>query len=232
MLTFNIVTLFPHLYKSYQEIRPLKTALEKHLVELNIIDLREFSDHKRKNVDDRPYGGGVGMILSIDPLYRALHSIYNKDNYKNIIADKKLHKISGKNIFVLSPSGQRYTQKHALQNKGYKEITLVCGRYEGIDHRITKIADVKLLSIGDFILSGGELASLAIVESITRLIPGAIEKHISTIDESFADGTLEYPQYTRPESFKGLKVPDTLLSGHHKKIQEWRRENSKPISNF
>ncbi len=211
MITFDVITLFPNLFKEHLENLPFKRAIEKGLINVNLTNLRDFAIDKRGTVDDTPYGGGVGMILRIEPVYNALQSINNKQR-----------------VVLLSPKGEKFTQKKAHELSNCEEITFVCGRYEGIDARIEKYV-TDIISIGDYVVSGGELPTLVIMESITRLIPGVLEKEDAAGIESFSeklDEKLEYPQYTRPEEFKGEKVPEILLSGNHKEIEKWRNKNT------
>lgn len=212
MITFNVITLFPELIQPHLANLPFKKAFQKNLIKVNLINLRDFAIDKRGTVDDKPYGGGTGMLLMIEPLYKAIKSIKN----------------AGK-IVLLSPSGKKYNQTLAKSYSALTDITLICGRYEGVDERIKKYVD-ETVSIGDFVLSGGEIPALAILESVTRLIPGVLEKPDATTIESFADDnakTTEFPQYTRPEEFNGQKVPDVLLSGNHARIASWRENNFK-----
>ena len=214
MLTFDIITLFPELFSAHLNTLPLKRALEKNLLKVNLHNLRDFAIDKRGTVDDKPYGGGVGMILMIEPIYKALESISKTKNHK---------------IVLLAPSGKKYTQKTALEFSKCEQIILICGRYEGVDARVESLT-TDVISIGDYVLSGGELPALAIMESTVRLIPNVLEKEQAVKLESFSDGFLEHPQYTRPEDFKGVKVPEVLLSGDHKRISDWKKKNSEPVS--
>jgi len=211
MIKYNIITLFPDLIKKHLEYLPFRKALEKNLIEVNLIDLKDYALDSYGTVDGKPYGGGTGMILRVEPIYNAL-----KD-------------LKSKKTILLSPKGQKYTQKTAKKYASLEEITMICGRYEGVDARVENFVD-EIVSIGDYVLSGGELGALVIAESVTRLLPGVLEKEDATRIESFSQNKLEFPQYTRPETFENLKVPDVLLSGDHKKIQDWRDEHSKDVS--
>lgn len=225
MLNFHIVTLFPQIFETHFENLPFKRALLDKKIKINIHNLRDFAIDKRGSVDDRPYGGGVGMILRIEPLYDALVKIL-----KPLTGTTK--------IVVLTPKGTTYSQKKANEYKDVENLVIVCGRYEGIDARILELGTVferelkktiiiESVSIGNFILSGGEVAALAVLESVTRLIPGVLEKSDATKLESFSEeNKKEHPQYTRPEIFKDLKVPSVLISGDHKKILEWKNQNN------
>ncbi len=212
MITFNIITLFPELFAKHLEVLPFKKALDKKLIKVNLYDLRTFALDKHKTVDDKPYGGGKGMILMVEPLYKALKKIPSKTNTETIL---------------LAPSGKRYTQKTAQNLAKKTQITLICGRYEGVDARVEKLT-TKKISIGDYILSGGELPALVVMESVIRLIPGILDK-VALQKESFCNDTLEYPQYTRPENFKGMRVPKVLLSGHHENIEVWNKKHTKKV---
>ena len=218
MLTFDIVTLFPQLFESHLKELPFKKAIEKELVKINLHNLRDYANDKRGTVDDKPYGGGVGMILMIEPLYKVLKNIYGNSTEKIELSAKQ-------KIIVLAPNGVTFKQKTAQNLTECEQITIICGRYEGIDGRINEICDTTSISIGDFVLSGGEIPALAVMESTIRLIPSVLEKPEAALLESFSTDTLEHPQYTRPEDFMGYKVPQTLLSGDHKKIEQWKREN-------
>lgn len=215
MLKANIITLFPELIKNHFNFLPIKKALEIKEIEINLIDLKKYSTNNYGSVDSKPYGGGTGMILQIEPLYNALED--------NKLLNKKNNK-----VYLMTPKGNVYDQQKARELADFKEFTLICGRYEGVDQRIYEFIDGGI-SIGNYILSGGELASLVIIESVTRLLPKVLEKEDATLVESFSTDTLEFPQYTRPQEFKGLRVPDVLLSGDHAKIEKWRKENSKKV---
>lgn len=222
MLTFNIITLFPNLFAESIKTLPLKKAIEKEMINVNLVNLRDFGLDKYGTVDDTPYGGGVGMILRVEPIYNAMLRIYKDEtNFPaKVQTDRK--------VVLLSPTGERYTQQKAAEYAKCKDITFICGRYEGVDNRVEQILATETISIGDFVVSGGEIPTLAILESVTRLIPGILEKEQASRIESFSssDFKKEYPQYTRPEEFKGYKVPDVLLSGNHKEIDKWRLKNA------
>lgn len=223
-LKYNIITLFPELIYKHLEYLPFRKAIEMGVIEVNVVNLKNYGLDSYGTVDGKPYGGGAGMVLRVEPIFNALKdlNLITKQG-KRVKKDRNHSK-----IILLSPKGIRYSQNIAQKYRNLKEITLICGRYEGIDTRVEKFVD-EIVSIGDFILSGGELGALVITESITRLLPGVLEKSEAVKIESFANGKLEYPQYTRPEKFMGLKVPDVLLSGNHKEIENWRNENSKKV---
>lgn len=206
----TILTLFPQIFKELLSTSIIKKAQEKNLVKIDLVNIRDFATDKRKSVDDRPYGGGVGMIMRVDVLYRALK------------AQKKGH------VVLLSPKGKRYTQADAKRLARKKHLILLCGHYEGVDARIEDYVG-EVVSIGDFILTGGEIAAMVVVDSVVRLIKGVLPKGAAE-NESFAEGLLEYPQYTRPPVFRGKKVPEVLLSGNHRAIEKWREERQKAVS--
>ncbi len=221
MLTFNVITLFPQLFTEHINNLPFKRAVEKGLINCNLIQLRDYANDKRGTVDDRPFSGGIGMILMIEPIYKALAEI----NQIGQIDKTK------QRVVVLSPRGEKFTQRKAEELSKCEQITFINGRYEGIDARVEEYA-TDVISIGDYVISGGELASLVIMESITRLLPGVLDKENAIKIESFSgehENSLEYPQYTRPEEFMGKKVPQVLLSGNHKEIEKWQKENSKQL---
>ena len=233
MIKFDIITVFPQLFTEHLNNLPFKKAVEKKLSQYKLWDLKEFSVNNYGSVDDETYGGGVGMILSVEPIYNALCEIYGKDIMEKQLSDPKKQSLPKKHkIVVLSPRGRTYNQETARALSRCTQITLICGRYEGIDARVEENLATDVISIGDFVLSGGELPSLSIMESITRILPGVLEKKDATKIESFSEeieGVPEYPQYTRPENFMGVKVPSVLLNGNHKEIDVWRKDNSKRI---
>jgi tRNA (guanine37-N1)-methyltransferase len=217
-MKFDILTIFPDIVYSYAGESILKRAQKAGLVEIAAHDFREFTTDKQRHVDDRPYGGGAGMVLQVQPIYDCLKAI------------KAQKGKSGKTkIIIMDPAGKKFNQRMAEKFSKLDRLVLVCGRYEGFDERIYKLADEKI-SAGDYVLSGGELPALTIVEAVSRLIPGVLGNEESLAEESHSKKlniTSEYPQYTRPENFMGLKVPKVLLSGDHKKIAEWRKKRLK-----
>ena len=208
-MQFDIITLFPSLFDSFVSESLIAKARDKKLVDIRVHNLRDFTNDKHHTADDKPYGGGAGMLLKIEPLVTALKKIKRKKNSR---------------VILLSPAGKQFTQKRAdgLAKK-YDQLIFVCGRYEGVDARIKHYID-EAISIGPYILNGGEVAAMAVIESVFRLIPGALGNPDSLKDETWnKDTDREYPQYTRPEVFDGHRVPKVLLSGYHKKIEEWKR---------
>ena len=213
-MKISILTLFPEMFM------PLKTSLigkatDKKTLEINIIDIREFSKDKHKKCDDYPFGGGVGMLMTPQPIYDAITSIKGFE---------KAHKI------YMSPLGKTLCQKRVVELSQEEHLIILCGHYEGIDQRIIDMLIDEEVSIGDYVLTGGELPAMVLVDSVARYIPGVLGKSESADDESFASGMLEYPQYTRPQNFMGHIVPEILVSGNHEKIAEWKEEQSKQIT--
>ena len=204
-MKIDILTLFPNMFEGFLNESIIKRAIQKGLVEINIINFREFSKRNNKQVDDTPYGGGSGMVLMAQPI-DAIESRKKTDS----------------KIILLSPQGTPYTQQKALELKKEKHLILVCGHYEGFDERVRNFVSEEI-SIGDYILTGGELPAMVISDSIIRLIDGVIKKE-SYEEESFSNHLLDYPTFTKPENFRGLQVPEILLSGNHQKIAEWRKQ--------
>lgn len=211
----SILTLFPQMFSGPFDSSIIQRAKEKKLIEINFIDIRNFGIGKHRTVDDKPYGGGVGMILKVDVLKKALDETI----------DEKLKKTEQK-IILLSASGNQYKQKTAREFSKLKHLIIICGHYEGVDERIKEFIDYEI-SIGKFVVTGGEIPAMLIIDSIGRLIPGVL-KQDATSNESFSDENqyLEYGQYTRPEKFDDLEVPKILLSGNHEKINEWKKNQS------
>src|SRR5680860_1275867 len=223
-MKFQIITIFPDIFTSYFDETVIKRAENKKLIDFKIHNLRDWTTDKHRTVDDTPYGGGAGMLMKIEPLYKALKDI-NKKSAKIKPAKRK--------IILLSASGKKWNQRLAQKYSKLEEVVFVCGRYEGVDARIKKFIDEEI-SIGEYVLTGGELPAMVMIDSITRLLPGVLGNKTSVIEESHSEeGLAEYPQYTRPEIFemggKKLRVPKILLSGDHKKIEDWRKEQQKKI---
>lgn len=211
MLTIDIITLFPNIYFGPFSESIIARAIDSDLVNINTIDLRNFTDDKRRTVDDKPYGGGPGMLMIPDPLFRAIEKLKTVDSM----------------VILLTPQGKVFNQSFAQEFSFKKHLILVCGHYEGIDQRvIDSMIDLEL-SIGDYVLTSGNIPAMVLVDAIVRLIPGVLGSSESSESESFSDDCiLEYPQYTRPEVYRDMRVPEVLLSGNHKKIEEWRREKA------
>ena len=209
MMDIYVFTLFPEMFKGVLENSMLKIAREKSSLNIHLINFREFSMMKHKNVDDSPYGGGAGMLLKPDPIYSAVESIYP----------------GGGKIVLMTPQGKKYDQNMAEILAKEDRLAIICGHYEGYDERIRMLADNEI-SIGDYILTGGEIPAMVIIDSVARLIPGVLGEAESSIHDSYTNGLLEYPQYTRPRNFRGMEVPEVLISGNHKQIERWRRKES------
>ena len=214
-MRFDVLTLFPEMFAPVEQ-SIIGRAEKNNLIELNLINFREFSKDKQKHVDDCPYGGGAGMVIKPDVIYDAYRSIVDKLDYKP-------------KLIYLTPQGKVFNQKMARELANEKHLILLCGHYEGIDQRVLdKVVD-EAISIGDYVLTGGELPAMVLIDAISRNIDGVLDDE-SLVDESFNNDLLEYPQYTRPEVFMGEKVPEVLLSGHHANIEKWRREKSLEIT--
>lgn len=217
-MKFSILTLFPEIFAGPFNYSIVKKALDKKLVEINLVNIRDFSTDKYRTVDDKPYGGGAGMIMKVDIIDRAL---------ENLKLQTRNSELRTKTV-LLDPKGKLFTQKDAARLSKYDHLILICGHYEGVDQRVKKIAD-ESISLGNYILTGGEIPAMVVIDAISRLIPGVIKKESSQI-ESFTNSHLEFPQYTRPPEYKGMKVPTVLLSGNHGKINRWRSKNQKVYS--
>ncbi len=222
-MKFHLVTLFPEFFDSPLSHGLMGKAVEKDIVSFNKVDPREFATDKHKSVDDRPYGGGPGMVMFIDPIARALDSVGIKPAKEGGCA-------KGKRLIMLSPKGKPLTQQKAVELSKEEELTLVCGRYEGIDARFEDIFPVELVSVGDFVLNGGEAGAMCLIEAVARLLPDFMGHSESGTEESFSAGLLEYPHYTRPAEYGGLEVPKVLSSGNHALIEEWRRKESLDVT--
>ncbi len=214
-MRFDIITIFPEMLKPMLNASILKRAQANKKVIINVHDLRDYTIDKHKKVDDRPFGGGPGMVMSPQPIFDAVKKIKGRRKVTTILT---------------CPTGKPLTQKRVKALSGLKSIIIICGHYEGIDERVrTELVD-ESISIGDYVLTGGELPALVMVDAVARLIPGVLGTQASLDDESFENNLLEYPQYTRPENFRGIKVPSVLLSGHHKQVAEWRKAQSLEIT--
>ncbi len=241
MIKFEIITIFPQVFSYFNE-SIIKRAQEKKVVKINIHDLRDFTDDKRKTVDDRPYGGGAGMVIKLEPIFKAVGKIKSKVKSQKSRQKRGSPKRAVK-VILFSVKGKKFNQETAKKLSKFNQLILICGRYEGVDERVAKhIADEEI-SIGDYILTGGEIPAMIVVDAVSRLIPGVIKEQ-SLIEESFSqiknsklkikNSFFEYPQYTRPEIFepkRGVKwrAPKVLLSGNHKKIEQWRKKHKKII---
>ena len=216
-MRIDILTLFPKMFENILGESMLKIAQKKGLVEINVRNLRDWTDDAHKTADDKPFGGGPGMVMKIEPVYCALEELMIPPRRW----DPRLRGGSGVKVILLTPQGKKFDQKAAKRLAKNKRLVLICGHYEGVDERIRELADEEV-SIGDYVLTCGELPALVVVDAVVRLIPGVLGHDDSIRSESFENSLLEYPQYTRPAEFKGMKVPGVLLSGDHKKIEGWR----------
>ena len=212
-MKIGVITLFPEMFAALSEYGVSGRAVKNGLVDIAYFNPREFTDDKHRTVDDRPYGGGPGMVMKYEPLKRSVEMA--KEKFSGTAP-----------VILLSPQGARFNQKTAKRFSQYSELIFVCGRYEGIDQRFIDSNVDEEISIGDFVLTGGEIGVMAIIDATVRLLPGALGDELSRTDESFEDGLLEYPHYTRPRQIDGLECPDVLLSGDHEAIKKWRKEQS------
>lgn len=212
-MRIDVLTLFPRMFESPLDCSILKRAQEAFLVEIALTDIRDFATDNYRKVDDKPYGGGPGMVMMPGPVFDCAEYV------------QKLSPEKGR-VILLTPQGQRFNQKKALELSKEKRLILIAGKYEGFDERIRIGLDAEQISIGDYVLNGGELAAMVIIDAVVRLLPGALGDEDSAQDDSFSEGLLEYPQYTRPEAFRDMKVPDILLSGDHAKIAQWRKQQA------
>jgi len=213
MLRIDILTLFPQVFESPLSFSILKRARDNGLIEIVLTDIRDFSTDNYRKVDDKPYGGGPGMVMMPGPVFDCLKHV------------RKLSPDTGR-LILLSPQGQKFDQAKAVELSKEKHLILIAGKYEGFDERIRTGLGAEQISIGDYVLNGGELAAMVVIDAVVRLLPGALGDEDSAKNDSFIEGLLEYPQYTRPEVFRGMKVPEILLSGDHAKIAEWRKQQS------
>ena len=207
-MKIDILTLFPNMFQGVFQESIIKRAIDEEKVEINLVNFRDYTDDPHNKVDDTPYGGGAGMVLMPQPIFDCIDAIRTDDSV----------------VILLTPDGELYKQSMAYDLSKKKHLILICGHYEGFDERIRSICDMEI-SIGDYVLTGGEIPAMALVDSITRLLPGVIMEE-SHINDSFNDSLLDYPTYTKPREFRGMHVPEVLVSGDHKKIDEWRREES------
>ncbi len=204
-MKIDILTIFPEMFTGFINTSIIKRAIDDKKVEIKIYNFRDYSLDKHNRVDDYPYGGGAGMVLQCEPIFRCIDEILTKDS----------------KVIMMSPAGRVFKQQVAVDLSKEKHLIILCGHYEGFDERIKTLVDMEL-SIGDYVLTGGEVPAMAVTDAIVRLIPGVISQD-SLVSESFNDGMLDYPTYTRPEVFRGMRVPEVLLSGDHKKIEEYRQ---------
>jgi tRNA (guanine37-N1)-methyltransferase len=212
-MKFDIVTIFPRMVEAGLAEGVISRGVERGLLDIKVHDLREFTSDRHRSVDDVPYGGGPGMVMKPEPLARA-------------VEDLRARRGDPDTVVLLSPQGRRFTQAEAARMSGLRHVALLCGRYEGMDERVRTLVATEELSIGDYVLSGGELPALVIVDAISRLVPGVVGDTRSVEEDSFSRGLLDYPHYTRPSEFAGEKVPDVLMSGHHEQVRRWGKKTA------
>lgn len=210
-MIFDILTLLPEVCRAYLQASILGRAQQAGLITVRLVNVRDFANDRHRTVDDSPYGGGDGMVMKVEPLVAALESLPGRPQPR---------------IILMSPTGRLLDQELAAELAGLERLVLICGRYEGVDERVRALAVDQEISLGDFVLSGGELPALAVVDAVSRLVPGVLGGEDSAVRDSFSDGLLEHPHYTRPPEFRGLAVPEVLLSGNHAAIARWRRKES------
>jgi len=233
-MRFDILTIFPKIFSAqgglasgggacgYFGASIIKRAIEKKLIKIAVQDLRDYTNDKHRKVDDTPYGGGAGMVLKLEPIWRCIQALSSKFKVQS----------SKSRIILFSAKGKKYTQKDARRLAKYDNLILICGRYEGVDERVVKYVADEEISIGDYVLTGGEIPAMILVDSITRLLPGVLGNPESLEEESFGkikNSGLEYPQYTKPEKFNGWNVPKVLLSGNHQKIKKWKERKARSL---
>ncbi len=211
-MRFELFSLFPSIFTPYFEVSILQKAIEKNLIDVHVHNIRDWTFDKHHVTDDTPYGGGGGMVMKAEPIFTAVEDVLGENPTCPVI--------------LMSPQGRPFTQKIARELAEYPQIAIICGRYEGVDERVRERLITDQLSIGDFVITGGELPAMMVVDAVSRCLPGVLGDPTGMEDDSFASGLLEYPHYTKPEEFRGWKVPEVLLSGHHAKINQWRREQS------
>jgi tRNA (guanine37-N1)-methyltransferase len=214
MMKIDVLTLFPEMFSGVFGHSILKKAAEKEAVQYNVVNFREFADNKHQTVDDYPYGGGAGMVLKPQPIFDAVDTLIKENEHKK------------SRVILLCPQGERFTQKKAEELANDKHLIFICGHYEGYDERIRKHIVTDEISIGDYVLTGGELGAMVVIDSVVRLLPEVLGNEESHQQDSFSTGLLEHPHYTRPADFRGMKVPEVLMSGNHKNIEEWRVKES------
>ncbi len=212
-MRFDIITIFPELFAGVLECGIIRRAAESGLVDIRIINLRDFTKDRHRSVDDRPYGGGEGMVFMPGPLFEAVEFCVGQESGES-------------KVVLLTPQGKTWSQNLAAEFATIPHLLLICGRYEGVDQRVIDSLVDREISIGDFVLSGGEIPAMVVLDSVVRLIPGALGCSDSAVNESFSTGLLDYPQYTRPAEFRGQAVPEVLLSGDHARIEKWRKEQA------
>jgi tRNA (guanine37-N1)-methyltransferase len=223
LLQIDLLTLFPQMFQSPFSAGILKRAIDHKLVKVNIHNIRDHTHDKHRTVDDYPYGGGAGMVLKPEPIFEAVESVKSDMSPEEGISDGES---GGAPIILLTPQGRLFSQQVALELSKYSHLILICGHYEGVDERVREHLVTDEVSIGDYVLSGGELAAMVVIDAVVRLLPQALGSEASPLDDSHTAGLLEYPQYTRPPEYRGWAVPEVLFSGNHAQIARWRREQA------
>ncbi len=218
-MRFDIITIFPEFFSAVFDYGIVRRARAAGLIEIAAHDLRAWAGNKHKTVDDRPFGGGDGMVLKPDPIFEAVESLTGASDAQECVAKNA-------RVVLLSPQGRVLTQSLAAELARSERVVVICGRYEGVDERVAEALATDEVSIGDYILSGGEPAAVVLIDAVVRLLPGALGSETSAINESFSDGVLDFPHYTRPPEFRGMKVPQVLLGGNHAEVARWRRRES------
>jgi len=216
-MQIDILTLFPQMFQSPFSVGIFKRAVDRNLIQVNIHNIRDYTHDKHHTVDDYAYGGGAGMVLKPEPIFEAVESVKS---------DILRQGVSELPIILLTPQGRLFCQQIAQELSRYSYLILICGRYEGVDERVCEHLATDEISIGDYVLGGGELAAMVVVDAVVRLLPGVIGSEASALDDSYTTGLLEYPQYSRPDVYQGWAVPEVLLSGNHSQIAKWRREQA------
>ena len=209
-MKFDIITIFPRMVQAGLAEGVVSRGIDQQLLDVAVHDLRDFTTDRHRSVDDMPYGGGPGMVMKVEPLVKAVEFVRERRGSGHVV--------------LLSPQGRRFTQRDAERLSGLAHVVLLCGRYEGMDERVRELVATEELSIGDYVLSGGELAALIVVDAVSRLVPGVVGDEQSVAEDSFSRGLLDHPHYTRPVEVEGRRVPDVLLSGHHADVRRWRRK--------
>ncbi|MCX4347731.1 MAG: tRNA (guanosine(37)-N1)-methyltransferase TrmD [Lachnospiraceae bacterium] len=222
-MEFHVMTLFPEMIVQGLSTSVLGRAIARGIISLNAVNIRDYTLDKHKRVDDYPYGGGAGMVMSADPVVRCCRSVFEKIEEKKRGEGKEAGR---RRVIYLTPQGRTFSQEMAREFAKEEELVFLCGHYEGIDERAVQMVVTDQVSIGDYVLTGGELAVMVVIDAVARLVPGVLNNGDSAEFETFHDHLLEYPQYTRPEVYEGRAVPEVLLSGHHAKIEQWRRQQS------
>ncbi|WP_258361059.1 tRNA (guanosine(37)-N1)-methyltransferase TrmD [Moorella sulfitireducens (nom. illeg.)] len=210
----DVLTIFPEIFSGFLNTSIIKRAREQGFLTVNLVDIRDYAGNKHRNVDDYPFGGGPGMVMQAEPIFLAVEALLPGENAVR------------PPIILLSPQGEVFNQDLAAELAGEERLVLICGHYEGVDERVRQFLANREISIGDYVLTGGELPAMVVIDAVTRLLPGVLGDPAGAREDSFAMGLLEYPQYTRPRSFRGMEVPEVLLSGNHERIRQWRRRQA------